>query len=242
MHGDLGRLTPGDVVIALSNSGASEEVIRLLPLLKRDGIAVIGLTGRTDSELARLSDVVLNLGRIEEACPLKLAPSASTTAMLAMGDALAIAVMEARGFTKEDYARFHPGGALGRKLMKVEEVMRPLERTATVKPDASVKEALFAITQKKSGCVFIVNASGVMLGLFTDGDLRRHVEQAHSLLGARIETVMTKPGIRAVRGELAAEAAHVMQMKRIDELPVVDSGGVLVGHLDVQDLLAVGMI
>lgn len=242
VHGDLGRVRNTDVVLAISNSGASEEVVRLLPLLKRDGVPLIGMTGRMESELARFSDVVLNMGRMEEACPLQLAPSVSTTAMLAMGDALALAVMERRGFTKEDYARFHPGGALGRRLMRVEEVMRPLARTAIVPPGATVKQALFAITQKKSGAVFITDGAGVLVGVFTDGDLRRHIDRGVSLGDSAISTVMTQGGIRVVAGELAASAAHVMQERRIDELPVVDGKGVLLGHLDVQDLLAVGMV
>jgi len=242
VHGDLGRVRNSDLVIAISNSGASEEVVRLLPLLKRDGVPIIGITGRLESELARHSDVVLNMGRMEEACPLQLAPTVSTTAMLAMGDALALAVMERRGFTKEDYARYHPGGALGRRLMRVEEVMRPLSRTATVPPGATVKQALFAITQMKSGAVFITDGAGVLKGVFTDGDLRRHIDRGVSLADSAIATVMTQGGIRVVAGELAAAAAHVMQDKRIDELPVVDVNGVLLGHLDVQDLLAVGMV
>lgn len=242
VHGDLGRVRQTDLVLAISNSGASEEVVRLLPLLKRYGVPIIGMTGRLESDLARYSDVVLNLGRMEEACPLNLAPSASTTAMLAMGDALALAVMEKRGFTKEDYARFHPGGALGRKLMRVEEVMRPLARTATVPPGATVKQALFAITHMKSGAVFITDGKGMLVGVFTDGDLRRHIDRGVSLAESSISSVMTKGGIRVVAGELAAAAARVMQEKRIDELPVVDAEGVLLGHLDVQDLLAVGMV
>lgn len=245
-HGDLGRVTDRDIVLAISNSGASEEVVRILPVLKRFGVPIIGMTGRPESDLGRHSDMVLNMGRIEEACPLKLAPSASTTAMAALGDALALAVMEARGFTKEDYARFHPGGALGRKLMRVEEVMRPLDRSAVVAPSASVREALYAITQHKAGAACVVDEAGLLLGVFTDGDLRRRIE---SSLGAgadpfagTIGAVMTAPGLRIAAGELAASALHLMQQRKIDELPVVDADGRLLGHIDVQDLLAVGMV
>lgn len=240
-HGDLGRVRKSDIVVALSNSGASEEVVRLLPILKRYGIPVIGVTGRMDSDLAKHSDVVLNLGRIEEACPLKLAPSASTTAMLALGDAIALTVMERRGFTREDYARFHPGGALGRKLMHVEEVMRPLERTATVSPTTSVKDTVLRITQKQSGAAFILDNLGALLGVFTDGDLRRHLEDAQDISTVPVESVMTAPGLRIQAGELATAALHILQARKIDELPVVDDEGILIGHVDVQDLLEVGM-
>lgn len=242
MHGDLGRVRKSDVVLAISNSGTSEEVVRLLPLLKRDGVPLIGMTGRPESDLGRYSDVVLNLGRIEEACPLALAPSASTTAMLAMGDALALAVMEQRGFKSDDYARFHPGGALGRKLMRAGEVMRPTAKTAIVAPEATVKQALFAITQRRSGAAFVVDGGGKLLGVFTDGDLRRQIDRGAALADLPISGVMTSPGIRIDSGELAASAARVMREKQIDELPVVDADGVLLGHIDVQDLLAIGII
>ncbi|MCA8938396.1 MAG: KpsF/GutQ family sugar-phosphate isomerase [Planctomycetes bacterium] len=242
-HGDLGRIRGDDIVLAISNSGASEEVVRLLPLLKRRGVPIIGMTGKVESDLAKHSDVILNLGRIDEACPLKLAPSASTTAMLAMGDALALAVMEARGFTAEDYARFHPGGALGRKLMNVSETMRPRTETASVAPDASVRDALFEITRHKSGACFVVDNEDLLLGVFTDGDLRRMLSTGSADLAATsISEVMTSPGLRIQADELTTAGAHVMQEKHIDELPVVNNEGRLVGHLDVQDLLATGFI
>lgn len=240
-HGDLGRLRSGDLVIALSNSGSSEEVVRLLPILKRYGLSVIGMTGRLDSDLAKHSDIVLNMGRIDEACPLQLAPSASTTAMLALGDALALTVMERRGFTRQDYARFHPGGALGRKLMHVEEVMRSLDRTASVSPSASVKDTVLEITRKRSGAAFIVDQTGALLGVFTDGDLRRHLEDGPDLSQLVVEKVMTAPGLRIQAGELATAALHILQSRKVDELPVVDEEGILLGYIDVQDMLEVGM-
>lgn len=241
-HGDLGRIRENDVVIAMSNSGASEEVVRLLPILKRIGATVIGVTGKLDSDLAQHSDVVLNLGKVDEACPLKLAPSASTTAMMALGDALALAVMEKRGFAHEDYAKFHPAGALGRKLMQVEELMRPLDETATVEGSASVKEALFAMSEQKSGLANVVDDKGMLLGVFSDGDLKRLIQSDESQLKATIADVMTKPGVRVKRGELTQSALKVMESKRIGEVPVIEENGKLIGHLQLKDLIKAGIV
>ena len=240
-HGDLGRVREQDLVIALSNSGQSEEVVRLLPLLKRYGVRIIGITSNSNSDLARCSDLVLNLGAIEEACPHQLAPSTSTTAMLALGDALALCVMERRGFTREDYARFHPGGLLGRRLMRVEEVMRSSGECAIVGSGASVKETLLAITSAQTGSAVIVE-NGKLLGVFTDGDLRRHLERRGETLAARIGGLMTSPGIRIQKGELAQTAMRVMETRRIAELPVVDEQGMFMGQIQLKDLLSARMM
>lgn len=236
VHGDVGRLHPDDVVIAMSNSGESEEVVRLLPVIKRVGCRLIGITAKPQSALAKYSDVVLEMGRFEEACPIGMAPSVSTTVMLALGDALALAVMKARNFSREDYAKFHPGGALGRSLMKVSEIMRPLAETATVSPAATVKDALSAITKQKTGAVFVVEGQK-LLGVFTDGDLRRHIED-DGLLEHKVSAIMTKPGKRVEIERLASEAVKLMQEYRIGELPVVNSGGELKGHVALKDLVS----
>jgi arabinose-5-phosphate isomerase len=236
VHGDLGRLRGDDLVLALSNSGESEEVTRLLPVVKRLGCRFIGMTSRLESSLARHSDIVLNLGPVSEACPVGMAPSVSTTVMLALGDALALAVMKARNFTREDYARFHPGGALGRSLMPCREIMRPLEETAVVGVNAQVADALHAITLHKTGAAFVVNL-GVLKGVFTDGDLRRHVE-AENLLSQPIVDVMTSPCLSIQEEKLAPEAVRLMQERRVGELPVVDAAGKIRGHISLKDLIA----
>lgn len=236
VHGDVGRLHPGDVVIAMSNSGESEEVVRLLPVIKRVGCRLIGITAKPQSALARHSDILLEMGKFEEACPIGMAPSVSTTVMLALGDALALAVMKARNFGREDYARFHPGGALGRSLMKVGDIMRPLAQTATVGSAATVKDALGAITRQKTGAVFIVE-NGRLLGVFTDGDLRRHIED-DGLLQHKVAEIMTRPGKRVEVERLAGEAVKLMQDYRIGELPVVNAAGELVGHVALKDLVS----
>ncbi|MBZ0134930.1 MAG: KpsF/GutQ family sugar-phosphate isomerase [Planctomycetes bacterium] len=238
MHGDLGRLRKHDVVIALSNSGTSEEITRLLPVVKRIGCLCIGLTSNVDSPLASNSDIVINMGKVSEACPIGMAPSVSTTVMLALGDALALVVMKAREFTKEDYARFHPGGALGRSLMKVGDIMRPIEETAVVGVTAMVVDALHAITLHKTGAAFIVD-KGVVKGVFTDGDLRRHVDD-ENLLSQPIVDVMTSPCLTIHEDKLAPEAVRMMQRDKrlvIGELPVVDAARKLRGHVALKDLV-----
>ncbi|MCA8915919.1 MAG: KpsF/GutQ family sugar-phosphate isomerase [Planctomycetes bacterium] len=240
MHGDLGRLRKHDVVLALSNSGTSEEITRVLPVVKRLGCVCIGMTSRLDSALADNSDIVLNMGKISEACPIGMAPSVSTTVMLALGDALALAVMKARDFTREDYARFHPGGALGRSLMKVAEIMRPIEETAVVGVTATVADALHAITLHKTGAAFIVD-KGVVKGVFTDGDLRRHVDD-ENLFSQPIVGLMTSP-CRSIREDkLAPEAVLIIQETRIGELPVVDTSGKIRGHVALKDLVTMHFV
>jgi arabinose-5-phosphate isomerase len=240
VHGDLGRLREQDVLIAISNSGESEEVTRLLPVVKRIGCVCIGMTGNPDSALGKHSDVVLNYGKAPEACPIGMAPSVSTTVMLALGDALALSVMKARNFTREDYARFHPGGALGRSLMRCTEVMRPLAETASVESGASVKDALDAITSHKAGAVFITEG-GALKGVFTDGDLRRHLQHG-DLMGETIDALMTSPCLSIRDDKLAPEAVRIMQDKRIGELPVVDEDNNLQGHITLKDLTAMHFI
>ncbi|MCL4729824.1 MAG: KpsF/GutQ family sugar-phosphate isomerase [Planctomycetes bacterium] len=241
VHGDLGRLRAHDLVIALSNSGESEEVTRLLPVLKRLGCRVIGVTGNPQSSLGQHSDLVLRLPRAPEACPIGMAPSVSTTAMLALGDALALAVMKARNFTREDYARFHPGGALGRSLMKVTDIMRPLEETAVVGVSAVVADALHAITLHKTGAAFVVEL-GRLRGVFTDGDLRRHVRD-EALLDTPIVEVMTSPCRSIGADRLAPEAVRTMvEGRRIGELPVVDSQDRILGHIALKDLVAMNFM
>lgn len=240
VHGDLGRLRAHDVVVALSNSGESEEVTRLLPLVKRIGCPLVGVTSKPESSLARHSDVLLRMPSAPEACPIGMAPSVSTTAMLALGDALALAVMKARSFSREDYAQFHPGGALGRSLMKIHEIMRGLGDTAVVDASAGVKEVLHAITQQKTGAAFVVEG-GLLRGVFTDGDLRRHVED-DNLLSHPVRDVMTSPCLSITGSRLAPEAVRLMQDKRIGELPVVDEAGRLLGHVALKDLVAMNFL
>ncbi len=240
VHGDIGRLHATDVVIAMSNSGESEEVVRLLPIVKLVGCKLIGITAKPQSSLALHSDLVLEMGKFEEACPIGMAPSVSTTVMLALGDALALAVMKARKFSREDYATFHPGGALGRSLMKVSEIMRGVKETATVGTHATVKDALSVITKQKTGAVFIVD-KGKLLGVFTDGDLRRHIED-DGLLQHKVSEIMTQPGKRVGVEALATVAVKLMQDFRIGELPVVNSAGELAGHVALKDLVAMHFV
>lgn len=241
VHGDLGRLRSHDLVFALSNSGESEEVTRLLPVLKRVGCIVIGVTSNPDSSLGKHSDLLLRLPKIPEACPIGMAPSVSTTAMLALGDALALAVMKARKFTREDYARFHPGGSLGRSLMKVSDIMRPIEETAVVGVNAVVADALHEITLHKTGAAFVVEM-GSLRGVFTDGDLRRHVED-EALLSTPIIDVMTSPCRSIAIDRLAPEAVRIMvDGRRIGELPVVDAKGKILGHIALKDLVAMNFM
>lgn len=235
MHGDLGRLRRHDLLVLLSNSGTSEEVTRLLPIVKRLGCRCVAMTSNLESPLALNSDIVLNLGKVSEACPIGMAPSVSTTAMLALGDALALSVMKARNFTREDYARFHPGGALGRSLLKVSEIMRPIQETAVVGMMASVVDALHAITLHKTGAAFVVD-KGVVKGVFTDGDLRRHVAE-ENLFSQPIVDLMTSPCRTINEHKLAPEAVRIIQETRIGELPVVDDAGKIKGHVALKDLV-----
>ena len=242
IHGDLGRVTRQDVIIALSNSGETEELTRLLPVIKRIGSGLIALTGSPRSSLAKHSDVVLDASVTKEACSLNLAPTSSTTAMLAMSDALAVVVAERKKFREEDFALRHPGGALGRRLLlKVRDLMRTRGAHPVVRDSARVRDAVLAITRARAGSATVVDARGRLVGIFTDGDLRRHLDSdAAPLIQRRVGDVMTRRPKTIGPDRLAAEALRVLQDYRIDELVVVDPRNRPVGLLDVQDLLKAG--
>ena len=242
VHGDLGQVTRHDVLILISSSGETEETTRLLPLIKRIGAKTIAMTGNPKSSLAKFSDVVLNVSVKKEACPLGLAPMASTTATLVMGDALAACLIIRKGFKKEDFALYHPGGSLGRRLLlKVEDLMRKGNDYAHVREDMIVKDVLFAITRSRCGSACVVNKQGKLVGIFTDGDLRRHLKTDKQLLGRPVKNVMTKKPTTILKEKLAVEAFNMLKDKHIDELPVVDKIGKAVGLLDIQDLLKAGL-
>jgi arabinose-5-phosphate isomerase len=243
-HGDLGMIVADDVVVAISNSGESDEILRILPLIKRRGAKVVAITGRPQSTLAREADVHLDAGVEKEACPMNLAPTASTTAVLALGDALAVALLESRGFGSNDYALAHPGGALGRKLLlHVADVMHSGDRLPRVPADATLKQAILEMSQKGLGMTAIVDAEGRLAGLFTDGDLRRTLEKHDDIRALKVSDVMTRNPRTIGPDRLAAEAAQVMQAHHVSgRLLVVDETGRLVGALHVDDLLRAGVI
>jgi arabinose-5-phosphate isomerase len=237
LHGDLGIVNDGDVLLALSYSGESEELLNLLPALKRFSIRLISLTGAPKSALARHSDVVLNVRVPREACPFNLAPTSSTTAMLVMGDALAMAVLQARGFKQQDFARFHPSGAIGRAMLsRVVDIMRTGPRNAVADQSLTVKEALLVMTRAKSGSLSIVNSSGKLVGVFTDGDFRRHMAADTGLLDRHIKKVMTRDPVCIGEGALAVEALKIFDERSIDDLIVVNARRQPVGLVDSQDL------
>ena len=241
-HGDLGMVTPSDLVIALSNSGETSEIITILPLLKRLGTPLITMTGVPDSTLGRAGDVVLDTGVDEEACPLNLAPTASTTAALAMGDALAVALLESRGFTREDFALSHPGGTLGRRLLlHVEDLMHTGDEIPQVTADAPLHEGLVEMSRKGLGMTAIVDAGGNVQGIFTDGDLRRTLDRDMDLRSTRMGDVMTRGPRTIGPAELAAEAARLFEQKKITALLVTDDDR-LIGALHIHDLLRAGVM
>ncbi|MFC1594375.1 SIS domain-containing protein [Candidatus Omnitrophota bacterium] len=243
IHGDLGKVAKDDIVIVLSNSGETQEVRGLLPLLKKMGIKIIAITGNPKSTLAKYSNVVLDVSVKKEACPLGLAPTASTTAMLAMGDALAVCACDKKAFKKEDFAFYHPGGALGRKLLlKVEDIMRTKNANPIVYQERKIKDVLYAITKARAGSASVVDKSGKLVGIFTDGDLRRHLEDNSNLSEKKVKEVMTKSPTTIYKDMLAAEALRILQEKKIDELPVVDKKKKPIGLLDVQDVLKAGLV
>lgn len=242
-HGDLGMITDPDVVIALSNSGETAEVLTILPLIKRMGVPLLALTGRDDSTLAKAADVHINVGVTREACPLDLAPTSSTTAALAMGDALAVALLESRGFKEEDFALSHPGGALGRRLLlHVADVMHSGDKTPRVQADASLREALLEMSAKGLGMTTVVDADGKLAGVFTDGDLRRTLDQDIDVRSASIAEVMTSPCRSVGADMLASEALHLMETNKINGLPVVDSSQQVIGAFNMHDLLRAGVV
>ncbi|MCM8812426.1 MAG: KpsF/GutQ family sugar-phosphate isomerase [Candidatus Omnitrophica bacterium] len=241
VHGDLGRVTRDDIVIAISNSGQTEEITRLVPLIKKIGAVLIGFTGNLDSVLARHSDIVVNVGVNKEACPFNLAPTASTTVTLAMGDALALAVVDRRGFKIEEYAFYHPGGSLGKRLLQVKDLMRTGKANPVVAETAKVRDVLFRITESRAGSASVVDGQRRLVGIFTDGDLRRHLEDDPNILAREVGQIMTKNPASIHKHHLAAEAVKILKDKRIDELPVIDDLGRPVGLLDIQDLLKAGL-
>ena len=238
-HGDLGMITDADIVLALSNSGETDELLMLLPVLKRQGNAVIAMTGRPESTLATTADIHLDVSVPAEACPLDLAPTSSTTAALARGDALAVALLEARGFTADDFARSHPAGSLGRRLLlRITDVMHGGDEIPRVRADASLSEALLEMSRKHLGITAIVDDAGRLLGLFTDGDLRRTLDDvAIDLRNTRIDAVMTRTPKSINVDALAVEAAQMMEAHKINALLVVDEAQCVVGALNIHDLL-----
>ena len=237
LHGDLGMVNDGDIILALSYSGESEELLNLLPALKRFAVKIISATGALHSSLARYSDVVLNVKVPKEACPFNLAPTASTTATLVMGDALAMAVLQARGFKRHDFAKYHPAGAIGRALLlRVGDIMRTGSRNAVAAQSLTVKEALLVMTRAKSGSLSVVNSRGKLVGVFTDGDFRRHIATDENLLAQPLRRVMTRRPIRIRDSALAVEALKTFDQRNIDDLIVVNAHGEPVGLVDSQDL------
>jgi len=243
IHGDLGKVTSDDVVIVLSNSGAGQEIRQLLPLLKKIGSPIIALTGNRNSPLAEYSDVVLDVSVEKEACPLGLAPTASTTATLAMADCIAVCLLELKGFKEKDFAFYHPGGALGKRLLlTVADIMRKGRNNPIVQEDKLISEVLLQITQARAGSATVVDKKGRLVGIFTDGDLRRNIEIDPQLLMRRVKEVMTKNPVTVRPDMLAAEAMRILKDKKIDELPVVDKANRPIGLLDVQDILQAGIV
>jgi len=238
IHGDLGVLADRDVLLALSYSGDSEEITNLVAPVRRLGIPIIALTGYTNSTLASVSQVVLPVTVPREACPFNMAPTASTTATLAMGDALAMVLLQARGFRREDYAKLHPGGAIGRALLlRAADIMRQGEGVASVAQNASVQDVLMAMTHARAGSACIVDAQGRLLGIFTDGDFRRHIASNPALpLATPIAEIMTANPLHVRDSQLAVDVLRFFEKHKVDDLPVVDDSGKLVGAIDIQDL------
>jgi arabinose-5-phosphate isomerase len=237
VHGDLGILRDGDLVLLLSYSGESEELVHLLPAIKRFDVKIVALTGNLKSTLAKESNLTIDVSVPSEACPFNLAPTASTTATLAVGDALAMAVLKARGFRKEDFARYHPSGSIGRALLaRVEEIMRSGDRNPVARQTSTVKDALFTMSRSKAGCVSVTDSKNRLVGVFTDGDLRRLLTESEECLTQRLKTVMTLAPVTIQASALAAEALHIFDAKPIDDLIVVNDDGEPVGLIDSQDL------
>lgn len=242
-HGDLGMITNDDVVLALSNSGESPEILAIVPFLKRRGIALVAMTGNPNSTMAREANVHLNTAVEKEACPLNLAPTASTTATLALGDALAISLLEARGFSEDDFAQTHPGGTLGKRLLiRIADLMHVGERLPQVNERASLQDALLEMTRKGLGATAIVGEGNILMGIFTDGDLRRTLEKNADLRGVKIVDVMTRNPRTMPPDKLAAEAAQLMQTRKITCVLIVDGENHLVGALHTHDLMRAGVI
>ncbi len=242
-HGDLGMITPEDVVLAISNSGESKEILTILPIIKRMGVKLIALTGNTSSSLTRQADASLDVSVEKEACPMNLSPTASTTAALVMGDAIAVALLRSRNFTREDFARSHPGGLLGRRLLiYVEDIMHTGEQIPLVTHDASLQDALLEMTSKGLGMTGVVDKQGCLCGIYTDGDLRRTLNQGVDVYKAKINDVMTHDPTTIGAGRLAHEAVQLIRQHNFNGLYVVDSDNHVLGALNMQVLLRAGIV
>lgn len=242
-HGDLGMITGNDVLLAISNSGETSEIISILPLIKRLGIPLITMTGNPNATLSKAATINLDVSVDNEACPLNLAPTASTTATLAMGDALAVALLESRGFTQEDFARSHPGGSLGRRLLlHIDDIMRKGDDIPSVTPETSLRDALLEMSQKGLGMTAVVDGDQHVVGIFTDGDLRRTLDGQVDIHTTTISQVMTPECKTIEANRLAAEAVHLMDAHKINSLLIVDENQCLVGALNVHDLLRAGVM
>lgn len=241
--GDVGMMTEGDLVLALSHSGETEEIEKLLPVIRRMNLKLIAITGKPKSKLAKKSDLIINVKVKEEACPYNLVPTASTTAMLAMGDALAISLLKRKKFKKEDFARLHPGGILGKRLLlKVKDIMRKGKDNPVIHQEKTVREALLVMTKTRLGATSVVDGSGKLVGFFTDGDLRRRLQKDEKILNKKIHTVMTKNPKTITHDILAIEAAKMMQEKKFDNIPVIDGKNYPIGIVDERDLLSEGIL
>jgi len=244
IHGDLGMLMTNDLVLMISNSGETEEILRLIPTIKKMGLKMIALTGRPDSHLGEHSDVAIDIGVDREACPLNIAPTSSTTATLAMGDALAAVQILMNGFAEEDFAFFHPGGTLGKKLLlTVDEVMHYGDDNPTVNEDQGIKETIMEITSKGLGATSVIDPDGKMVGIITDGDLRRAIERSKNIFEMKARDIMTKDPLHIEKGKLAAEAVHIMEDRpsQISVIPVVDGDGCPIGMIRIHDLVKAGV-
>ncbi len=242
LHGDLGAIQPQDIVIILSYSGETVEIKNILPVLKNFGIKIIAFTGKTNSRLARFADIVINTKIEKEACPYNIVPTSSTSAMLALGDALGITVAKLKGFKKEDFAKLHPSGSLGKLLnLKVKDIMRTGKNNPVVKTTASVKDALFIMTSTKVGATSVVDKNGKLVGYFTDGDLRRSLQKNEHLLNEKIVRVMTRKPKYIYEEELVITAKEMMEKYNCDNLPVVDKNKKVIGIIDERDILSEGL-
>lgn len=241
IHGDLGMVVSGDVVLAVSNSGETEELLRLLETIKRLGVKLISMTGNRQSTLAKHSDVKLYVGIKEEACPMGLVPTASTTAALAMGDAIAVSLFEKKGFTADDFAKLHPGGRLGKKLMRVEHLMHTGKEIPTVQPSTPMKDTILEMTRKKLGCTTVVDGRNRLLGIVTDGDLRRFLEKEDNPLAKKAQDCMTRSPVIILRNELATVALNIMETRKITSIPVVSKEKKLEGIIQIHDLWQIEM-
>lgn len=243
LHGDLGRFRKNDIALLISHSGKSKEVVSMIPIIKRIGCKIVSITANKDNELGKFSDYVIETGEISEACPLGLAPTASSAVMLAVCDALAMTVLKERNFSSEDFAMYHPGGSLGRQLMPVVDVMRKDNEHCVVSKELTTNEVLAAITQteKRPGAASIINSDGTLAGIFTDGDFRRHLKSGVAFLEKPISEVMSKTPTTVSSNSLSAEALRIMTDKKIDQLIVLDEFNKPIGMLDIQDLAAVNL-